>query len=115
MAKKTIIYAFVLEIKKSFLGKLASDQDLDKIRQEVGAPDAEVKVIASAEWKPPKISSTSDQALNGKMMDFLFRVQDWFIIYAPHEGMTDTLTGGTIIRPKDGKKAFFAFKVEKDG
>jgi hypothetical protein len=114
MAMKTTVYAFVLEAKKSLFGKETTDQDLDKIRQEVRAPGADVQVIPPGEWKAPKVRSTSEQDLGGKMLEILSRVQDWFFIHAYHDGIDKTLTKGVIIRPKDGKKAYFAFKVEKE-
>jgi len=114
MAKKTIVYAFVLEAKRQLFGELASEQDINKIRSDTNAQGAEVRVIPPKEWKPPKISSTSDKALGSKMVDILFRAQDWFFINAYHEGMSDTLAGGIIIRPKDGKKVFLAVKVDRD-
>lgn len=111
MSSNTTIYAFVLSAKKNLRKELASELDLEKIRSDVNAPGANVRVIPPKDWNPPRISDTSDKALSGNMVEILSRVQDWFFIHAYHPGMTETITSGIVIRPKDGKKAFFAFKV----
>lgn len=111
MPNETVVYAFVLSVKKRIKGELASEQDLEKIRSDVGAPGATVKVIPPGDWNPPRVSDTSDKVLSGKMLEILTRVQDWFFVHAYHPDMTETITNGTVIRPKDGKKAFLAFKV----
>lgn len=110
MPENETIYAFILTSGFQLKAPSASDQDLEKIRSEHNTPGADVQVILPKNWDPPKMASLDEQKLGANMMEILSRVQDWFFIHAYHSGMTDTISGGVIVRPKDGKKVFFTFK-----
>ena len=111
MQRKSTVFAFVLELKKTLFRKHTSDQDLDAIRIVSDAPNANLHVIYPGEWKPPKVNSFSAEELKGKNQEFTLQVLIWF---ANHMIFLNpaALDRKTVLLSKDSNRAFVILTLD---